>query len=106
MNSTPTKYPSKAFIIDSVHQTISQMNNPNVQALITEIVGIDAEQYNLDNHDNFVYVSDTNTNSRYAYYFEGMISELEEKRYSQGVGRLPWAESMGRGHDFRLSALV
>jgi hypothetical protein len=85
---------AKAWIIDPVNQSITLKEGPNFKSLIPEIVGDDAESLKLDNHDNVVWVSDTDTNERYAYWFEGMGDPWNVFRFSKGLivslGPLYW----------------
>jgi hypothetical protein len=52
---------------------------------VSEIVGYDAECYKLDNNDNVVWMSDTDTNLRSAYYLEGLPYPFNVKRYSKAL---------------------
>jgi hypothetical protein len=76
---------TKVFLIDPVKQSVSEIENHHIPSLISENVGADADCFKLDNHDNVLWCSDTDTNSRYAYYFEGMDYPLDVKRYSKAL---------------------
>lgn len=76
--------PAKAWIIDPETQSITEKQEPNMKLLIPEIVGDDAECFKLDNHDNVLWCSDTDTYERYAYYFE-MPYPFNVRRYSKGL---------------------
>src|ERR1700751_5476911 len=76
---------AKAWIINPEKQSITEVQEPNMKSLVPEIVGDDAEPLGLDNHDNVLWCSDTDTNERYAYYFEGMPEAFGIKRYSRGL---------------------
>lgn len=60
---------SKAYIIDPETQTITSREEYHIQSLIDEVVGDDAEPLQLDLYGNTVWVSDSDRNNRYAYYF-------------------------------------
>jgi hypothetical protein len=76
---------ARVWVIDPVQQRVSEIDSAHIESLISEIVGDDAESFKLDNHDNVVWMSDTDTNSRYAYYWEGMLYPFDVKRYSKAL---------------------
>jgi hypothetical protein len=76
---------AKVFLIEPVHQSISQLHSANIPSLVSETVGEDAECYKLDSADNVVWMTLTKTNNRYAYFFEGMPYPFEEKHYSKAL---------------------
>ena|ERR1700693_6451933 len=76
---------AKVWLIDPVKQSVSQIDNFHIPSLVSEIVGDDAECYKFDNNDNVVWMTDTNSNSRYAYYWEGMPYPFDVKRYSKAL---------------------
>ena len=61
------KLRAKAWIINPEDQSITEVEEPNMKSLVPEIVGDDAEPFKLDNHNNVVWLSDTDTNDRYAF---------------------------------------
>jgi hypothetical protein len=91
----PQSLPAKAWIIDPETKSITEIQEPNMKLLVPEIVGDDAESFNLDNNDNVVWLSDTDTNERYAFYFE-MPYPFDVRRYSKGLvvslGPAYWSE--------------
>jgi hypothetical protein len=84
------KLPIMAWLINPVNQSATEIDSLNLASLIDQTVGNDAEAYMLDNNNNVVWMSDTDTNSRYAYFWEGMCSPFDYKRYSMAI-----VESMG-----------
>jgi hypothetical protein len=80
-----TQLTAKVWLIDPVTQSITPKQGTHIESMISEIVGEDAECFKLDNHDNVVWVSDTDTNSRYAFYFEGMDYPFSVRRYSKAL---------------------
>lgn len=79
----------KAWLINPVTESVTEIDNPHMPSLIGEI-GDDAEVYKLDNNNNVVWMTDTDSNLRYAYFWEGMCYPFSEKRYSKAI-----VESMG-----------
>jgi hypothetical protein len=77
--------PTKVWLLDPVKRSVVEIDNHHISSLISENVGEDADCFKLDNHDNVVWLSDTDTNSRYAYFFEGMDPPLDVKRYSKAL---------------------
>jgi hypothetical protein len=92
--NVPNKYATIVFLIDPVHRAVFEIENAHIPSLVSEIVGEDAECYKLDSHDNVLWMSHTNTNPRYAYFWEGMPYPFEVKRYSKALvlclGSNPW----------------
>jgi hypothetical protein len=84
------KLPVRAWLINPVNQSATEVDSLNLASLIDETVGNDAEAYKLDNSENVCWMSNTDTNSRYAYFWEGMCSPFDYKRYSMAI-----VESMG-----------
>ena len=76
---------AKAWVIDPLLQSVTEMKNPYMPALVSPIVGDDAECYKLDTHDTVVWMSDTDTNKRYAYYWAGMDYPFDVRRYSKAL---------------------
>jgi hypothetical protein len=76
---------TKVWLIDPVKRSVAEIENHHIPSLVSETVGDDAECYKLDNHDNVVWLSDTDTNKRYAYYFEGMDFPFDVRRYSKAI---------------------
>jgi hypothetical protein len=62
------KPPVKAWIIDPENQSITEteLNSGKIDSLVCEIVGDDAESFRLDNYNNMLWFSETDTNDRYA----------------------------------------
>ena len=83
--TNPKPNPAKAWIIDPTKQSISEVSNPDMHSLVVESVGEDADCYKLDNNSNVVWMSDVDTNSRYAYYWEGMDYPFSVKHYSKAL---------------------
>jgi hypothetical protein len=83
----------RAWLINPINQTITEIDSPHLPSLISETVGQDAEAYKLDNNNNVCWMSETDTSSRYAYFWEGMDYPFSEKRYSKAV-----VESMGSNY--------
>jgi hypothetical protein len=79
------KPPTKVWLIDPVKQSIAEIDNPHIPSLVSETVGDDAECFKLDNNDNVVWMSDTDTNKRFAYYWDGMPYPFDVKRYSNAL---------------------
>jgi hypothetical protein len=79
------KLTAKAWIIDPVKQSVSELASPYFPSLVEPIVGADAECYKLDTHDTVVWMSDTDTNKRFAYYWEGMDYPFNVRRYSKAL---------------------
>jgi hypothetical protein len=79
------KLPVKAWLINPVTKTVGEIDSPHVPSLISEAVGKDAEAFKLDNNNNVLWLSEIETNSRYAFYFEGMPYPFDVKRYSYGL---------------------
>jgi hypothetical protein len=86
----PKKLSVRAWLIDPVSQSITEIDTPHLPSLIDEYVGADAEPYKLDTENNVVWMSDTDSNSRYAYFWEGMVYPFDVKRYGKAI-----VESMG-----------
>jgi hypothetical protein len=96
----PPKRPAKVFLIDPVQQSISEIASPYLPSLVSELVGDSAECYKLDNNDNVVWLSDTDTNERYGFYFEGMPDPFSVLRFSKGlVVSLPSLQVNAAGWD-------
>lgn len=76
---------AKVFIIDPVTQSITAVDNPHIPSLIDEIVGVDADCFKLDSHDNVTWLSDIDTNNRFGYYWEGMDYPFNVRRYSKAL---------------------
>jgi hypothetical protein len=76
---------TKVWVIDPVKQSITEIDNPHLPSLVSETVGDDAECFKLDNNDNVIWLSDTDTNKRYAYYLEGMPYPFSVRRYSNAL---------------------
>jgi hypothetical protein len=81
----PKKLTARAWVIDPLLQSITEMKHPYMPALIEPIVGLDAECYKLDGKQNVVWMSDIDTNKRWAYYWEGMDYPFNIKRYSKAL---------------------
>jgi hypothetical protein len=79
------KPPTKVWLIHPVKQSVSEIDNPHIPSLVSETVGDDAECFKLDNNDNVIWLSDTDTRKRYAYYFEGIPYPFSLKRYSNAL---------------------
>lgn len=79
------KQTTKVWLIDPVKRSVSEMDNQNIPSLVSETVGEDADCFTLDTHNNVLWMSDTDTNSRYAYFFEGMDYPFDVKRYSKAL---------------------
>ena len=75
---------AKVWLIDPIFQSISEVHTRHLESFIAENVGADAECYKLDNNDNVVWMSDIDTNARYAYFWE-MPSPFDFKRYSRAL---------------------
>jgi hypothetical protein len=82
---SPKKRTAKVWVIDPIRQSVLEISNPNLPSLIDQTCGADAECYMLDGTQNVVWMSDTDTNARWAYFFEGMCYPFDVKRYSQGL---------------------
>jgi hypothetical protein len=76
---------TKVWVIDPVKQTVSEIDNPNIPSLVAETVGDNADCFKLDGKQNVVWMSDTDTNARYAYFWEGMDYSFSVKRYSKAL---------------------
>jgi hypothetical protein len=89
------KLPAKAWVIDPVDQSITLSHEKHIESLVSEIVGDDAEDFNLDLNVIW-WRNNTDTNDRYAYYFERMGDPFSVGRYSKGliisVGPKYWDE--------------
>lgn len=81
----PTKSYSKVWLIDPETRTISERDSQDLPSLIPDEVGADAECLRLDGRDHVLWVSDTDTNFRHAYYFEGMDHSFNVRRFSKAV---------------------
>lgn len=78
------KLDTKVWIIDPVKQSLAELCTPNIASLVNEVVGDDAECFKLDTANNVVWMSETDTNKRYGYYFE-MDYPFSVRRYSKGL---------------------
>jgi len=77
---------TRVWLIDPEAQKVSECEDTrHIESLISEVVGDAAECYKLDNDDNLLWVSNTDTNSRYAYYFERMFWPFQCEAF------LPWS---------------
>lgn len=76
---------AKVWLIDPVKQSVAEIDNAHIPSLVSQLVGDDAECYKLDGKQNVVWMTDTDTNARYAYYFEGMDYPFSVKRYSKAL---------------------
>ena len=83
--SEPEKLTAKVWLIDTVKQSIREIDNPNIPSLVAEVLGGDSECFNLDNNSNVVWMTDTDSNSRYAYFWEAMPVLFDVKRYSKAL---------------------
>jgi hypothetical protein len=81
----PKKQIAKVWVIDPIRQSVSEISNPHLPSLVDETCGDDSECYRLDGTQNIVWMSDTDTNARYAYFFEGMCYPFDVKRYSTAL---------------------
>ena len=81
----PQKQVAKVFRIDPVNQSIAEIAHAHISSLVSTIVGDDADCYKLDNHDNVVWMSDTDTNKRFAYSWDGMPYPFDVKRFSKAL---------------------
>ena len=82
----------KVWLIDPVKQSVTQIDTPDIPSLIAETVGEGGDCYKLDNSGNVVWMSDADSNSRYAYFWEGMPYPFDVRRYSgcaSLVGEIP-----------------
>jgi hypothetical protein len=81
----PKKLVAKVWTIDPVNQRVTEISNPNLPSLVDETCGDDAECYRLDGTQNVVWMSDTDSNQRYAYYWEGMDFPFDVRRCSKAI---------------------
>lgn len=77
----------RAWLIDPVAHKVTLRDYEYTKLSIRDIVGLDAECFNLDNnHDNICWVSNIPTNGRYCWFFEMMGgAPYCERRYNQGL---------------------
>jgi hypothetical protein len=75
---------AKVWTINPVCQLVTEISNPNLPSLVDETCGDDAECYRLDGTQNVVWMSDTDTNSRYVYYWQ-MPYPFAVRRYSKAL---------------------
>ena len=90
---------ARVWEIDPVARSITPREPEHIPDLVSEVVGPGAEWLKLDNNDNGMWVGNTPTNPRYAYYLERMGPPYCERRYSKAliisVGEPPFdAESI------------
>jgi hypothetical protein len=76
---------AKVWLIDPTNQSISEIDNPHIPSLVADLVGDDAESFKLDNNDNVALMSDTDTNTRYAYFWDSMPYPFNVRRYSKAL---------------------
>ena len=85
---------AKVWEINPETRSITPREPEHIPDLISEVVGPDAKFLELDNNDNVIWVSNTPTNPRFAFYFEMMGPPYCERRYNQGLiislGSPPW----------------
>jgi hypothetical protein len=86
---------AKAWVIDPIERSITPRHEKHIESLVSEIVDEDAEYFDLDLNVIW-WCSNTDTNDRYAYYFERIGDPFSVRRYSKGliisVGPKYWDE--------------
>src|ERR1700732_2949677 len=83
--SKPEKPTAKVWLIDPVKQKISEIDSLNIPSLVGETLGDDVECFKLDNNNNVVWMTDTDSNPRYAYFWDAMPYPFDVKRYSKAL---------------------
>ena len=81
----PFNTTAAVWLIDPVRQSITEIDTPHLESLVSATVGDDADCFRLDTKYNVAWMSDTDSNPRYAYYFEGMDYPFNVRRYSKSV---------------------
>ena len=89
----PFNTTAAVWLIDPVRQSITEIDTPHLESLVSATVGDDADCFRLDTKYNVAWMSDTDSNPRYAYYFEGMDCHVQCQALFQICSGSAWIKA-------------